>query len=114
MNRIGQLRIAGKLERVSPQQLRLRDGVLEQLAAYSMATIALGDSHLRHFEYARLYKDQCAAANPLLARYRHHNLPAGPENVARRVSKLDAILFLKAEVPCDPRFVQLAKGFGIG
>src|SRR6266576_4281862 len=102
MNRIGQLRITCKLESVSPKHLRLRDGVLKQLAAYSMATKALRDSHLRHFKHALSYKDQRTAANPLLTRYCHHNLSAGPENVALRVSKLDMILFLQAEVPRNP------------
>ena len=41
MNRIGQLRIARKLKSVSPKYLGLSNGVLEQLAANPMATIAL-------------------------------------------------------------------------
>jgi hypothetical protein len=41
MNGVGQLRITGQLERVGSEHLRLCNGVLEQFAAYSMATIAI-------------------------------------------------------------------------
>ena len=116
MNRIGQLRIAGKLERVSPKRLRLCDRVLQQLSANSVATIAAHATAIfatsnTPGSHRRSVRSSQSSPRPLPPSQSVR--PAGECDPSGSPSWI-TILFLKTrKYRADPRFVQLAKGLRI-